>query len=85
MKAILHHGSCPTWATADWDTCNCYNSAAWRIRKEPGELFPWRIWRRTEDFTYEHLMRCSSWAGAMNLVEQFIWLRNNVMERESNA
>lgn len=45
-------------------------------------MFAWRIWRLAED-GYEHLMRCSTFEGAVSLVAQFIWLQRNAIDRES--
>lgn len=85
MNYIVHYATCPCWETGDFDDCSCFLPAAWRIRKEPSEQFPWRIWRRTADWTYEPLMRCSSWRGAMELVGQFIWLRQHAVQRIREA
>lgn len=75
----LHYATCPIWATGSWADCDCRGEPVWRIRKEPDEVFAWRIWRRDNDGRYEHLMRCSTWAGALALVEQFMWLRKNAL------
>lgn len=67
---------CQVWTTGEWDTCDCFLIwPVWRIRKEPNEQFPWRIWRWTNDGYYEPLMRCSSFEGARQLVLQMAWLR----------
>jgi hypothetical protein len=73
--SVVHYAACAGWSTGDLDDCNCYEPRAWRVRKEPAEQFPWRIWRRTNDGAYEHVMRCSTWAGAMSLIEGFTMLR----------
>lgn len=85
MKTLLHYATCPAWDTGDTVSCTCFSAPPWRIRKEPAEAFPWRIWRRTADFNYEPLMRCSRFEGAVELVAQLIWLRNNALHRESNV
>ena len=82
MKSILHYGSCPTWETADFADCSCY-STVWRIRKEPAELFPWRIWQRTTDLDYEPLMRCSSFENARQMVTALMILRHRVTPTRS--
>lgn len=82
----MHYATCPGWESGDMDDCSCFIPAVWRIRKEPGEQFPWRIWRRTADLEYAPLMRASSWNAAFQLVEEMIWLRHNaVRQRETNA
>lgn len=85
MTTLHHYGTCQVWETGSWNNCTCHRVAPWRIRKEPEEQFPWRIWRRTSDMTYEPLMRCASWAGALALVHQFQWLRANATWRDTNA
>lgn len=80
--SVSHYATCGVWSTGDWKTCNCRGMAPWRIRKEPDEMFAWRIWRLAED-GYEHLMRCSTFEGAVSLVAQFIWLQRNAIDRES--
>lgn len=85
MTSLTHYATCRCWATGNWNDCDCHTVPAWRIRKEDGELFPWRIWRRTEDDSFEHVMRCSSHAGAIKLVLSFIWLRENAIDRETHA
>jgi hypothetical protein len=82
---IIHYGSCAGWESGDMDDCDCFDPRPWRIRKEPEEQFPWRVWRRTDDWSYEPLMRCSSWHGAMELVHQFICLRERALLREPNV
>jgi hypothetical protein len=82
---ITHYATCAGWQSGDMDDCDCFEPRAWRVRKEPCELFAWRIWRRTNDGNYEHVMRCSTFTGAMSLIEQFLWLRKNALKRESNA
>lgn len=83
MNDELHYATCQSWETGLLDTCTCRPLAAWRVRKEPAELFAWRIWRYTGDGTYEHVMRCSTFTGAINLIDQFIWLRKNTVNGES--
>lgn len=78
MSDYLHYATCPTWETGSWADCDCKGQPPWKVRKEPAEVFPWRIWRYTSDGTYEHLMRCSTWAGAMSLIDQLMWLRRAV-------
>lgn len=85
MNTLIHPATCPTWQTASLTDCTCYSTAIWRIRKETGEMFPWRIWRRTSDLTYEPLMRCSTFLGALELVQNLLWLRHNVLQRETNV
>lgn len=85
MNELSHYATCAVWTTGNPKNCNCADQPPWRIRKEPHELFAWRVWRYTDDGTYEHLMRCSTWAGAMSLVEQFVWLRKNALTGESHA
>lgn len=82
---IIHYAGCAGWKSGDMDDCTCYEPRAWKVRKEPDEQFPWRIWRRTNDGPYEHLMRCSTWTGAMSLVNQFEWLRKNALTGESHV
>jgi hypothetical protein len=58
----------------------------WRVRKEAEELFAWRIWHYSlSSLTYEHVMRCSTWDGAMALIDQFVWLRKNAMTGETHV
>lgn len=85
MNLTDHYASCPGWETGHLADCTCYEPPAWRIRKEPGGQFPWRIWRRTSDFTYAPLMCASTFDGAMELVSQFVWLRKNALNRETNV
>ena len=87
MNSILHYATCRSWESGLIESCSCFFLPAWKIRKEEGELFPWRIWRRVngDDPSYQHVMRCSSWQGAVELVSQFIWLRNNAIQRESSV
>ncbi len=85
MKLIDHYATCPGWVTGGITDCTCYEIADWRIRKETDQSYPWRIWRRTGDFVYEPVMRCSTWHGAVELVNQFIWLRQNALHKESNV
>lgn len=79
MISFQHYATCLVWESGSWANCTCQDIKPWRIRKEPAELFAWRIWRLTDDGGYEHLMRCSTWAGAIALVDQFVWLRNNAL------
>lgn len=85
MNSLSHYATCNVWESGSWATCDCYMVPAWRIRKEPGEIHPWRIWRRTDDMNWEHLMRCSTYAGAVALVKEFIWLRNNIYGEQADA
>jgi hypothetical protein len=86
MKMVVHYATCPTWVSGQFVDCTCFLVAPWRIVKEPGEQYPWRIWRRTAGDSYEPFMRASTWHGAFQLVEQMIWLRNNALIRkETNA
>lgn len=85
MTALMHFATCPAWETADWQDCTCLHAAPWKVRKEPAEQFPWRIWRRTTDDSYEPLMRCSTFAGAINLIDGLVWLRHNALSRQSNV
>jgi hypothetical protein len=80
--SLSHYATCSVWSTGNWQSCNCSTLPPWKIRKEPHELFAWRVWRLAED-GYEHLMRCSTWAGAISLVTQFIWMREHALQRES--
>jgi hypothetical protein len=84
LKTHLHYATCPTWASAVFTDCTCFVSPAWRIRKETGEQFPWRIWRRMPDSTYEPMIRASSWAAAVQLVAQLNWLRDHAVVRETH-
>lgn len=63
-------------------SCTCLTVPAWRIRKEPDEPFPWRIWRRDGDLTYEPVMRAATFHAALALVQGFIWLRGNALTDE---
>lgn len=65
---VLHGGSCWVWATGVASDCNCQPTPVWRIRKEPQQQFPWRVFRLTGDATYEPLMRCSRFDQALALV-----------------
>lgn len=85
MKFLLHPATCPVWVTARFTDCTCMSVPSWRIRKEPGESFPWRIWRRTDDLTYEPLVRAASWSAAVRLVQQMIWMREHAVRRESRG
>lgn len=78
MTTLSHYATCKAWSTGNGTNCDC-RQAPWRIRKEPEELFAWRIWRYTKDGVYEPLMRCSTWAGAMSLITEFIALRRQAM------
>lgn len=85
MTSIVHFATCRVWVVGQWSACDCLITPVWRIRKDSAGQFPWHILRRTGDVTYEHVMRCSSWEGAVELVLQFIWLRNNAVQRETRA
>lgn len=85
MNSLTHYATCAVWETGSWNNCTCYSLPVWRIRKEPSEQFPWRIWRRTTDMTFEPLMRASTFQGALALVKQLTWLRHHALTRESNV
>lgn len=85
MNTLLHYATCPVWESGVTAHCDCFLVSAWRIRKEPGEQFPWRIWRRTNDNTWEPLMRASTYAAAVALVNSMMDLRINAVERDSHA
>lgn len=71
MNKIIHWPTCAAWVTNELADCNCQQASTWRIRKEPHEAFPWRIWRHTGDDVYEPLMSCSSFEKAHALVRAF--------------
>lgn len=77
---LSHFATCLVWSTGNWANCNCKNQPPWKVRKEPDELFAWRIWRYTGDGTYEHLMRCSTFSGAISLINGFVELRKAARE-----
>jgi hypothetical protein len=77
---LTHYGTCAAWTTGSWADCDCKGQPPWRVRKEPEELFAWRIWRYTDDGVYEHVMRCSTWTGAMSLIDEFIGLRRQAFD-----
>lgn len=85
MTSIVHFPTCQVWVVGRWSACDCNFVPAWRIRKLNTGPYPWQVLRLSSDDTYEHVMRCSSWEGAMELVQQFIWLRNNAVRRETRA
>lgn len=80
--SLSHFATCQVWQTGNWRRCNCLDAKPWRIRKEQDELFAWRIWRLAGD-GYEHLMRCSTFEGAISLVDQFMWMREHALERQA--
>lgn len=82
---LSHFATCSVWSTGLPGSCDCSGMRPWRVRKDPGELFAWRIWRLTGDAVYEPMMGCSTWLGAMSLIEQLIWLRNNALQKETNV
>lgn len=79
---LSHYATCKVWETGSWAECDCKGQPPWRIRKEDSELFPWRIWRYTDDGTYEHLMRCSSWSKAMSMVDGFMGIRRQALTQQ---
>lgn len=81
----LHPANCPVWVTADARECTCAYVPAWRIRKEPGEEFPWRVWRRTDDMTYAPLLRASTWGRAVALIKAMNELQIVAAEQESRG
>lgn len=85
MNTLIHPIGCPVWETGSVVDCTCPLLAAWRIRKDPFEQFPWRIWRLTGDATYESMMGCSSFEGARQLVLQLMWLRTHAIKREADV
>src|SRR3954468_17719819 len=56
----LHYPTCATWVTNSVADCTCSGQRPWRIRKNPDELFPWGVYRRTgtvqDSVVYERLM-----------------------------
>jgi hypothetical protein len=85
MKTLLHCATCPVWVTGSLPDCTCFWQPPWRIRKEPGEAFPWRIWRLTDDMTYEPLIRAASFLAAVQLVHQVIEMKYEAVRRENRA
>lgn len=85
MTSLSHYATCKVWSSGYWNSCDCRGLPLWRIRKESGELFPWRVWRYTDDDVYEPLMRCSTFDGARELVAQFEWLRRQTNERGADV
>jgi hypothetical protein len=84
-NSLTHYATCQVWESGNWADCTCYSAAPWKIRKEPQEQFPWRIWRRTSDESYEPLMRCSTFAGAVELIKGLVWLRENALHKDGNV
>ncbi len=85
MKLLDHYASCPGWESGVVADCTCYVLPAFRIRKEVTEQFPWRIWRRTADLTYTPLMSASTWDAAFELVQGFLWLRREGLNRGNHV
>ncbi len=85
MKQLHHYATCPGWESGTVVDCTCYLLPAFRIRKEPEEQFPWRIWRRTDDLNYIPLMSASSFTGAVGLVDALLWLRRNGLRRDNHV
>lgn len=85
MNEKLHYGSCPVWGSAAAGDCTC-PAPAWRIRKDPAEQFPWRVFRQTSDGP-EQLMGCSTWQHAVSLIREFDKLRANTgqLRRDSSV
>ena len=81
MTDKLHYPTCLVWETNDADACSCVPREDWRILKDPAQLFPWRVFRRTADGQLQELMGCSTRARAIELVDGFNWLR----ERGNNS
>lgn len=76
---MLHKGGCPVWATGGAGDCTCNPTPVptWRIRPQDDAEFPWRVFRWTGDACYEPLLRCSTFDGAVALVESFKSLEKN--------
>lgn len=82
---VIHAASCPVWSSGDEIDCACeVCDQTWFIRNTPTELFPWRVWRRMNDGSYEPLMRCSTFEGARQLANQLQWLRLNAIRRDDS-
>lgn len=80
---LTHFATCKVWATGSCSGCDC-QMPPWRIRKEPAELFAWRIFRFTSD-GYVRLMGCSSFEAARQLVIQLMWMRDHALKREADV
>lgn len=85
MSDLSHFATCKVWSSGNWRECDCAGMRPWRVRKQPEELFAWRIWRYTGDGVYEPMMGCSTWSGAMSLIQQLMWLRDQAVEKETNV
>lgn len=85
MNSLLHFATCSCWETGDTADCTCSPVPAWRIRYEAEEQFPWRIWRRTSDLSYEPLMRCSTFEAARQLVLELMRLRVKAVTRSADV
>ncbi len=84
MKQLDHYATCPGWMSGSVADCTCFGLPAWRIRKEPDQQFPWRIWRRTEDLTFEPLLSASSWQAAFSLVQGLMHLREQYVRKQDD-
>ena len=75
---LAHLSTCGTWRS---QSCTCGMPKPWRVRKQIKEEYPWTVERLISNttgydihYSYEPLMRCSTFEAAIQLVDSMLWL-----------